>query len=286
MSGPAFTYRSCSVHTHSTMCDGKNTLAEMARAACAAGVRFFGASGHSHTPIPYDQGNVLPEDLSAYRAEVLRLREAFEGRMEVLLGIEQDACSLDSVPSWADYWIGSVHHLPGNAPGEYHAIDWDVPRFLGGVDALSPGDPLGLVERYYEAVAAMARRKPTILGHIDLITKLNGGGDLFDEDCPRYRRAALGALDAVDPRATLLEVNTGAIARGYRTAPYPALFLLEAWRARGGRIILTADAHTVSGILCAYDDAAALARSAGFSAACLLTRSGLLDCPLDCNKEA
>lgn len=39
----------CSVHTHSVLCDGKGTLAEMAAAAYAAGVRFFGASGHSHT---------------------------------------------------------------------------------------------------------------------------------------------------------------------------------------------------------------------------------------------
>ena len=44
----------CSVHTHSTMCDGESTLAEMARAAWEAGAVSFGASGHSHTPIPED----------------------------------------------------------------------------------------------------------------------------------------------------------------------------------------------------------------------------------------
>ena len=38
----------CSVHTHSVLCDGKGTLAEMAAAAYAAGVRFFGASGVWH----------------------------------------------------------------------------------------------------------------------------------------------------------------------------------------------------------------------------------------------
>lgn len=275
------TCRSCSVHTHSTCCDGKNTLEEMAWAAWEAGIRFFGASGHSHTPMPEDWGNVLPEDMEEYRREVLRLREVYAGRMEVLLGIEQDADTTAPVPDWAEYWIGSVHHLPGPSAGEYHSIDWDVPRFLGGVDALCPGDSLGLAERYYEAVAETARQKPTILGHVDLITKLNGKGDLFDEDCPRYRRAALAALAAADPQATLLEVNTGAIARGYRTTPYPAPFLLEAWRARGGRIILTADAHTTGGILYAYDDAAAWARAAGYTRTCLLTEDGVIDCPLD-----
>ena len=98
----------CSVHTHSTMCDGKNTLAEMAAAACAAGVKYFGASGHSHTPMPEDEGCVLPADMTAYRAEVLRLREAYAGRMEVLLGIELDNCA-DVGAEGFDYWIGSAH---------------------------------------------------------------------------------------------------------------------------------------------------------------------------------
>lgn len=76
----------CSVHTHSVLCDGKGTLAEMAAAAYAAGVRFFGASGHSHTEIPHDAGNVLPTDPAEYRKQVLRLRTEYAGRMEVLPG--------------------------------------------------------------------------------------------------------------------------------------------------------------------------------------------------------
>lgn len=63
----------------------------MAAAAYAAGVRFFGASGHSHTEIPHDAGNVLPTDPAEYRKQVLRLRTEYAGRMEVLLGIEQDS---------------------------------------------------------------------------------------------------------------------------------------------------------------------------------------------------
>ena len=46
-----------------------------------------------------------------------------------------------------------------------------------------------------------------------LVTKLNRGNALFDEDDPRCRTAALEALHHTDPDATLLEVNTGAISR-------------------------------------------------------------------------
>ena len=42
-------YRKSSVHCHSTLCDGKNTLQEMAGAACAQGLTTLGFSGHSYT---------------------------------------------------------------------------------------------------------------------------------------------------------------------------------------------------------------------------------------------
>ena len=67
----------CSVHTHSILCDGKNTIAEMARAAFAAGAVSFGASGHSHTQISWDEGCVLSADPVEYRDEVLRLRKEY-----------------------------------------------------------------------------------------------------------------------------------------------------------------------------------------------------------------
>lgn len=270
----------CSVHTHSTLCDGKNTLAEMAEAACRAGVRYFGASGHSPTPIPYDEGSVLPADLTAYRDEVLRLRRAYEGRMEVLLGIEQDSCSETPVPDWADYWIGSVHNLYDRETGKYHGVDWDAEKLAACRAQMFHGDFSALIDRYYADAAAMAARRPTILGHLDLITKFNEGGALFDEESRRYRLAAAEALHAADPAATLLEINTGAMARGYRSTPYPALFLLREWRAMGGRIILTADAHTAGGIVYGYAAAAEWARSAGFRECAVLTGRGPVPCPL------
>ena len=49
----AVTGRSCAPSTPTPpSATARDTLAEMAAAAFAAGVRYFGASGHSHTPIP------------------------------------------------------------------------------------------------------------------------------------------------------------------------------------------------------------------------------------------
>lgn len=65
----------------------------------------------------------------------------------------------------------------------------------------------------------MAALRPTVLGHLDLITKLNAGSRFFDEDALRYRHAALEALHTADPHATLLEINTAAWPGGIERPP-------------------------------------------------------------------
>jgi histidinol-phosphatase (PHP family) len=268
----------CSVHTHCTFCDGKSTLSEMVSAAYGAGVKFFGVSCHSHTPLPTDSGFVLPADMTAYRAAVLALWEEYQGRMEVLLGIEWDSQS-DILPEGFDYWIGSAHYQKCSN-GKFYAADWNEDQFIACRDEAFGGDALAVTEGYFREVERVAAKRPTILGHIDLITKLNAGNKLFDEDAPRYKSAALAALHAADPKATLLEINTGAMSRGYRDTPYPALFLLKEWRNMGGQVILTSDAHSADTVVYGYDQAAQLAKAAGFPQSALLTLAGVVTCPL------
>ena len=95
-----------------------------------------------------------------------------------------------------------------------------------------------------------------------------------DRSSPGYQAIALEALHAADPAETLLEINTGAMSRGYRSIPYPARFLLEEWRAMGGSVILTADAHSAGAIVYGYAQAVEWAQAAGFQRSTLLTRRG------------
>ena len=181
-------------------------------------------------------------------------------------------------PEGFDYWIGSAHYQRQN--GKPYAADWGEEAFTACRDEAFGGDALAVAEGYFREVSRVAAMRPTILGHIDLITKLNAGNRFFDESASRYKHAALEALHAADPKATLLEINTGGMARGYRDAPYPALFLLREWRAMGGRIILTSDSHSADTILYGYDQSAELAKAAGFEASVLLTSAGAVECPL------
>lgn len=79
------------LHTHTTFCDGQSTPGELVRAALAAGLTALGFSGHSH--VAGDDTTMSPEDTAAYRAEVLRLRDAHAGRLDIGLGLEQDSLS-------------------------------------------------------------------------------------------------------------------------------------------------------------------------------------------------
>ena len=83
----------------------------------------------------------------------------------------------------------------------------------------------------------------------DYIRAWKAAIDRIFEDCRlRYREGRinrlekLGLLTAGDK--PVFEINYGAIARGYRTSPYPASDQIEYIRSKGGILIKSSDAHS------------------------------------------
>ena len=98
----------CSLHNHTNFCDGVNTPREMTDAAYAMGCTTFGISEHS--PFPFEKkAGMLLEDLDHYEQQMQACKKAYEGRMEVLWGIEQDIFS-PPLDRPYDYVIGSAHY--------------------------------------------------------------------------------------------------------------------------------------------------------------------------------
>ena len=62
----------------------------------------------------------------------------------------------------------------------------------------------------------------------------------------------------------MLEVNTGAMARLWRTRPYPTPELLGRWRELGGRVIIGSDCHDAEKLDWGFDAARALIEGAGY----------------------
>ena len=265
-------YKKSSVHCHSTLCDGKNTLQEMASAACAQGLTTLGFTGHSYTPQDREYC-MSPSRTAQYRATIARLKMEYRGKVDILCGIEWDLLSGER-PAGYDYWIGSTHYLHGKNTGRYYEVDFRSEDLWDCIRQDFDGDPLGAVEAYFAQVETMAARKPDILAHMDLIKKLNGDGSFFDEESPRYRAAALKALEAARDNGCLLEVNTGGVYRGYRKDFYPGAWLLEQWHRMDGKVIITADAHETAALTYGFDEAAAAIRAAGFASVEVLTGSG------------
>lgn len=263
-------------HTHTRYCDGKNTPEEMIQAAIRSGFVSLGFSIHGWTP--YELVPVTLEKEEAYRAELRALREKYAGQIEILIGIECDALYERDFSGY-EYRIDSTHWFV--QAGEYCCVDHSEARTREMIQTLFGGDPYAYCRAYYrQAAAACARSSAAFIGHIDLVSKFNEGGRFFDETDPRYLRCAFEALDCALERGLPLEMNTGAIARGYRSAPYPAAPLLRRIRERGGEILINSDAHAADKLTCGFDLCLNLARASGFDHILRLRPSGLEELPL------
>ena len=265
-------YKKSSVHCHSTMCDGKNTLQDMASAACAQGLTTLGFTGHSYTQRDREYC-MSPSRTAQYKATIAKLKAEYKGKVDILCGIEWDILSEDKRTGY-DYWIGSAHHLYGKNTGKYYEIDFRPQDLWDCINDDFDADPLAAVEAYFAEVEKVAALKPDILAHIDLIKKLNAKGEFFDEESPRYKAAALKALQAAKDNDCLLEVNTGGVSRGDRKDFYPGPWLLGEWQKMGGKVIITSDSHDIASLTYGFDEAAAAIKAAGFTSVEVLTGHG------------
>ncbi len=271
-------YKLSSVHVHSKLCDGKNTLDELAVTAWKAGLKTLGFSGHSHTPCDIEYC-MTRSRTALYRAQVAKLKERYAGKMDILCGLEWDLNS-DDDPAAYDYTIGSAHYVRGPKTGRYYEIDFRPADLAACIQDDFDGDGLAVVEAYFRNVEQVVAHKPTILGHFDLIKKINGGNKFFDEDAPRYQAAAGAALEAAADAGVVMEVNTSGVYRGYRKDFFPGEALLRRWRELGGEVVITADAHEAKALTFGYEEAAAQLKDLGYDHVQVLGKDGFAPCEL------
>ena len=96
------------IHTHTKFCDGKNTPEEMVERAIELGFDTIGFSGHSNTQFDIDW-HMTPENNQLYIDEIKRLKEKYQGRIDVLLGLEYEMYSGTSAEGY-DYVIGATDY--------------------------------------------------------------------------------------------------------------------------------------------------------------------------------
>ena len=270
------------LHTHSTFCDGKNTLEEMVKEALARGFHSIGFSKHSYMPFS-SYFKWTPEEAAendiAYRCEAARLKEVYRDQIAIFCAEEVEMFSTVDKKNY-DYLIGSVHYL--KIGEEYVGFDRDVPAVEGIVKNYFDGDGMGFARMYFEHLAELPSHNDfDIVGHFDIHAKLNESIRMFDEGSKEYLSLAFEALDALKGKIPFAEINTGAIARGYRSVPYPILPILKEMKRQGFGILFTSDCHDKNYFDCYFPEAEQLALAAGFKEYYVLKQEGFVPMPLD-----
>ena len=243
------------VHTHTTFCDGKDSMDDMVKAAIDIGFDTLGFSFHSYTA--FDPSYCI-RDYLAYMKEYGRLKKEYAGRIWLLNGVELDLYG--ERPSVCDYVIGSVHYFKA---GERHfPVDCRAPAFVKIINNVFAGDVYAAAELFYSEVGELADKvAPDVYGHFDLITCSNAEHGLIDECNPRYRRAALSAVEKL-PQGAVVEVNLGRVFRG-SGGMYPSPWLLKELNARGCRFMLSSDAHKCEALGFMFDQTCAQLKAFG-----------------------
>ena len=238
-------------HIHTTYCDGKSTAEEVVRAAIECGLKTIGFSGHGFTEFD-DSYCMTREATEKYRASIGALKKTYQNDIRILCGVEQEYHAGKPIAEF-DYVIGSCHYLLME-DGSFSPIDESAEILSACIRDGFGGDIYAAAESYFRCVGDVVEKTGAdIIGHIDLISKFSEIGCPLDFTHPRYRRAYTDAIDRLIPYGKPFEINTGAISRGYRTIPYPAMPIMRYIASQGGAIIFSSDCHMADNIAFQFD---------------------------------
>lgn len=258
------------LHIHSVYCDGKNTPREMVRAAMEKGFDSLGFSGHA--PMTYSDYGIPFEKLDAYKREIDGLKEEYKGEFPIFLGLEVDMYSGVDLTGY-DYLIGAMHYC--KMGGEIVDIDLSAATLKGMIDTYFGGDGMAFAKRYYEEFSQLPEYgKFDIVGHLDIITKNIDTVPFVDVESKEYLGYAFETIRALKGNVPLFEINSGAMARGYRCTPYPHVELIKEFKRQGFGAVITSDCHMAEKLDCGFDLAEELLKACGFREKYILTEDG------------
>ncbi len=253
-------------------------LADVLQAAYARGFSHYGLSEHAprfrpQDLFPEEQGlrpDQLLEMFYAFVSEARALQLQWQGRMEVLVGMETERLPPES---WAtamtdlrsqcqlDYLVGSVHHVNGICIDFAAETTAQLARDLGG--------PAALQIHYFEAVAELVQvLRPEVVGHLDLIRKFDGPTpQIRPEAWPALQRA----LQSIEAAGSVIDVNAAPVRRGLGPV-YPLPDVLDQARRMGIAVTLGDDSHAPQDVGGGLQACVAAVAAAGYAEIRYLTR--------------
>ncbi len=208
-----------------------------------------------HMDMDYPGGEFLL-DTPAYRTELVRLRDKYSGRIEILFGVELGLMDYlaprlrDYLSEWDfDFVIGSSHLVGGIDPYE--------PEYFS-----ANGDYNGIL-RYFESILANIKVFDDfdVYGHLDYVVRYSAAKSYCPAD---YRELLDEILQTLISMGKGIELNTAGLKYGLGWAhPHPDV--LRRYRELGGEIITVgSDGHKAEHYAWEFERAADILRAAGF----------------------
>lgn len=249
------------LHTHHFRCGhADGNIREYVEAGISAGLSVIGIS--DHTPYfgnpeehPFPHIAMAKEEFGNYVEEVLKLKQEYEGTIDVLLGIESDYFPehaevyyqvLEQYPF--DYIIGSVHSV--NEVSIFNKNRWKN---------LSKQEKINTKEAYYSLIQESARSGMfQILGHIDA---MKGNYPAFSGISTD--EAIDETLRVIAEHQIAIEINTSGktkLSGGW----YPSDAILKRALHFGVDVTFGSDAHTPLRVADEWDDVAQRLKEIGF----------------------
>ncbi len=240
-------------HTHSYYSsDSTELLRKMADSALEKGLKTLCLTEHHDPDYPTGEFNL---DTEKYREELLRLKEEYSGKPELLFGVELGVMGYlaprlrEFVQKWDfDFVIASTHFVDG--------IDPYYPEYFEKLGAKNG------VLRYFEATLENVNAFDNfdVYGHLDYVVRYSPEKKYNPVD---YRELIDEILKKLISMGKGIEINSkGASTIGYC---HPNPFILNRYKELGGEIVTVgSDAHDGSHISADFDKAEQALCEAGF----------------------
>lgn len=239
-------------HMHTVLC--RHATGEIGQYAAVARKRgLAGIVVTCHNPLPggYSQDvRMYPEQLPEYFRLVAQARWAWEGRIDVRLGLECDyvpgmEAFLEKQAATADwdYLLGSVHpHV-----GEYRRVWYR-------------GNAVDFQRAYFEHLSMAAEtRLFDCLSHPDVVKNVFPGEWNVQRIMPDICRA----LDRIAAAGVAMELNTSGLMKDIPEMN-PGLAMLKEMRKRNIPVVIGADAHAPEFVGWHFEAACDMLRDAGY----------------------
>lgn len=264
------------LHTHSTFCDGKDSLDEIVKYALSNDISNLGMSSHFNNYF-FESIALDNESVKEY---IRTIRNVKNKNLKIWVGIEMEYGSdISKLKNDLDYVIAGVHYL--KCDGKNYQLDNSEEELRILLSEYFGNDFLKLSKLYYKLVSELATNKNVdIIAHLDLITKFNENEEFINFSNPRYLNYAYECVDKIIANNKIIEINTGAMARGYRSSFYPNEYILKYIAKKKGKICLSSDCHDITKIYFGFKDVIKKLIDIGFEEIYLFNNNIFMPYPL------